>query len=934
MAQPESSPATSTSTLLSRLTEEIGRQNEGCYWPGPWTLEPHRAEQLIGRADDIGELVYLIRDKSLTVLSGDSGVGKSSLLLAGLVPALRDDGYKTLVCRDWKDNRTDAERARGLEGLSHFLTSKFAADLEHYDIEIPDADDLVAYLDDTFGSEVVLVLDQFEEVIRQQPQLFADLCDWVEAVVDRSQLRVLISLRSEYAHHLTDLRVGAYHREDQAIPAIRDEALIREIILSGRPDAASAQPAGAVIEREAADELVRAWVNAGATKRRSRIRLLHLQALLYSLWVSRPPDGIITTETVRQFLESARARARTHLRKNAVGGGSGPVTERDLAIGLFDWALANVVSVHVERCSATFDALRGPHFTDAPLDEGVRNSLVRLADHLSSGGYKVDQEEIHLAELVLGDELRTLGFLDELDGDTQPEEWARQIIAVMATIAGGDEFDWVAAPTGVLEARVLDEAAERFRTDGITLLNRGVSAGPLLGAGPDRVLVEEARRFFFALHWLHAGNLIRSSPSDDGRNFIALTHDGFGRGLNEWADANDARPETALHALTAAFGRAFDWPSARIAAAAENPLYRSSDGRSRLYANLRWRSCRVVGSKERNVLIRNVVFMNCDLRGTSFQYCTFQGVAFVNCLMDGVQFEDCTIVGRASPLEQATPAQTTDRQLPSFLHADQNDLIATLRHYQDGVADDATWLFSRTSGESVRAVERPDGSIDPGQIGQTVREGSQEYVVTGGAPAQDGGLVMFGGRLSSLAFYRCDFPQTAEVSLRHVAGTSLDFFEHEGGRVELYDVALRGVTVSPPITASLPGAQLVHIEFEAVDSHLENVWFSAGLEGVAEIRNSVVWQLFNGSLGEHGMFQVVLDDDSPFLGIVNVPSEKIKGPAMARVEPEDAARGYEENVRKFVGRIDYRSPRENLEYERRLGEIGEDRLVEIARDEQ
>lgn len=900
--------------LLGQLEWEIKRRNAACYWPGPWTLDNTRAGQLIGREEDIGELVYLIRDRSLIVLSGDSGVGKSSLLAAGLIPALQADGYKTLVCNDWTDGRSGPERSRGLEGVSSFLTQKFDSDLERLGIVVPEPDDLVTFLDDTYGSEVVLILDQFEEVIRQQPKLFRDLCDWIEKVADSSQVHVLVSLRSEYAHHLADLRFNAYRREDQTIPAIRDIEKVRAIILSGRaPAGAPAGADSALITPDAVELIIDEWTRAGAHELRSRIRLLHLQALLYSLWTRQPAGGTITAHSVQEFLDDARASARRHL-EQAAASGAQPISPEDLAISVFDWALANVVGVHVDLCGEIFDAIRAGDFVDLPLKEGVLHALVRLAEHLSSGGYKVDQEEVHLATLVLADELRTLGYNDDSDNDVDPEAEALRIIQAFAELTRATDFDWVAAPTRELVARLdaVDEgvAGARFH-------KRGVAAGALLGATPKQALIEEARRFFVALAWLRAGSLIRSSPSDDGRSFVALSHDGFGRGLNEWADQNDARPETALYAVTAAFGRAYGWPAARVQDPELNPLFRPDDGHPRLFVNLLWRACRIVGTPKRNIHIRNVVFMNCDLRGTTFQHCTLQGVVFINCLMDGVQFEDCRIVGRATPLELLEPAKTKDRELPSFLWPDQDDVAATLNHYRVARPASAQWLHSATSGESVGVVELVESAGGADRAPYQVTEAQ----ITARAEKQNGGLALFGGRLSSLAFYRCDFDQQAEVSLRHVAGTSLDFFEHEGGRVELYDVALRGVTISPPITASLEGAAPVHVEFEAVDSHLENVWFSSGLEGTAEIKNSIIWQLFNGSQRPTGGFAVTLDEDSPHLGIENVPAEAVKGIPMEAFDPVDAADWYRNSIRQYVSRIDYRSPAENRLYRERSGDV-------------
>lgn len=910
MALPE---LTSSATLLGQLERQIAAQNAACYWPGPWTLDGERAQQLVGRDEDIGELVYLIRDKSLTVLSGDSGVGKSSLLLAGLIPALRVDGYKALVCRDWRDDRSEEERARGLDGVSHFLAEKFAADLAELQIAVPDPDNLVTHLDAAYGSEVVIILDQFEEVIRQQPELFAHLCDWVEAVAENSQLRVLISLRSEYAHHLAELDVSAYRREDQTIPALRAEQLVRKVILSGAAKRNSPAAGDEVITDSAASLIVDQWVAAGAHVPRSRVRLLHLQAFLYSLWTRQPSGAAITESDVRAFLDEAQDKARKHSAQKAGFEGLVLPAARELAIGVFDWALANVVGVHVELCGDFFDEIRQGSFVDLPLREGVLSSLVRLAEHLSSGGYKVEQEEVHLAELVLANELRTLGFFDDSDGDDDPEAVAFRIIHAFADLTGRTDFDWASATTKELEAQ-LHEINPKVAE--VRLHRSGVTAGALMGTSPKLVLIEECRRFFIALHWLRIGALVRSSPSDEGRNFVALSHDGFGRGLNEWADANDARPETALYAITAAFGKAFNWPTAREADPEVNPLFRSDDGRPRLFVNLRWRSCRVIGTSKSNLHIRNVVFMNCDFRGTSFQRCTLQGVTFINCLMDGVQFEDCRILGRATALEAANPASTAERDLPSFLWDDQNDVVATLNHYQFGLPEAATKLFSETSGQSVRVVEVVDAQSGVNNAEHQITESE----VTALAEKQRGGLVLYGGRLSSLAFYRCDFDQAAEVSLRYVAGTSLDFFEHEGGRVELFDVALRGVTISPPITASLEGERAIHVEFEAVDSHLENVWFSSGLEGSAEIKNSIVWQLFNGSQATDGGFTVLVDGESPHLGVVNVPADQVLGPPMAVIDPADAENWYKNAIRKFGGRIDYRSPEENKAYRELMGD--------------
>ncbi|MDY7092857.1 MAG: hypothetical protein SX243_07790 [Acidobacteriota bacterium] len=68
-------------------------------WLGlsPFTEETQRF--FFGRDREIGELYERIRGTPLTVLYGQSGLGKTSLLGAGLIPKLRVEGYRPLLLR-------------------------------------------------------------------------------------------------------------------------------------------------------------------------------------------------------------------------------------------------------------------------------------------------------------------------------------------------------------------------------------------------------------------------------------------------------------------------------------------------------------------------------------------------------------------------------------------------------------------------------------------------------------------------------------------------------------------------------------------------------------------------------------------------------------------------------------------------------------------
>ncbi|HSD60056.1 MAG TPA: hypothetical protein VLC55_04315 [Burkholderiales bacterium] len=68
-------------------------------WPGLGAFTEEDRDYFHGRDGETAELVRLVRREPLTVLFGRSGLGKTSLLGAGLFPRLREDGYFPVLIR-------------------------------------------------------------------------------------------------------------------------------------------------------------------------------------------------------------------------------------------------------------------------------------------------------------------------------------------------------------------------------------------------------------------------------------------------------------------------------------------------------------------------------------------------------------------------------------------------------------------------------------------------------------------------------------------------------------------------------------------------------------------------------------------------------------------------------------------------------------------
>ena len=68
-------------------------------YPGIRAFNPSEAKLFFGRRQETEDLLSLVKTRSLTVLFAKSGIGKSSLINAGLVPKLTENGFLPIVVR-------------------------------------------------------------------------------------------------------------------------------------------------------------------------------------------------------------------------------------------------------------------------------------------------------------------------------------------------------------------------------------------------------------------------------------------------------------------------------------------------------------------------------------------------------------------------------------------------------------------------------------------------------------------------------------------------------------------------------------------------------------------------------------------------------------------------------------------------------------------
>jgi hypothetical protein len=132
-------------------------------------LQPYteaESEFFFGRERDQRVISSNLFASSITILYGASGVGKSSVLMAGVVPMLRNKPRTAVVVfRDWQ--RPDFLAALKNECLGRVAqVKKKPMDIP---VEIP-LDELLLRLGEEFGGTILILLDQFEEYFLYHPE--------------------------------------------------------------------------------------------------------------------------------------------------------------------------------------------------------------------------------------------------------------------------------------------------------------------------------------------------------------------------------------------------------------------------------------------------------------------------------------------------------------------------------------------------------------------------------------------------------------------------------------------------------------------------------------------------------------------------------------------------------------------------------------------
>jgi WD40 repeat protein len=253
-------------------------------WPGLSPYTESLTRFFHGRSREVEDLLRRVRRKVLTILFGQSGLGKTSLLQAGLFPKLRQEGMVPVLVR--LDHAAEAPPAE-VQIKAAIQAALATADLTQ--AAGPSAEETLweyfhhadAGLTGKDGKPVsmVLVFDQFEELFtlgQTTPQRRARAAEFVQLLAglvenrapatlekrlednadeaekfsfDRQDLRILLCLREDYLAQLEGLR--------EAMPSLAANRMRLNRMNGTQALEAVIEPAAGLVEREVAGQIVR-----------------------------------------------------------------------------------------------------------------------------------------------------------------------------------------------------------------------------------------------------------------------------------------------------------------------------------------------------------------------------------------------------------------------------------------------------------------------------------------------------------------------------------------------------------------------------------------------------------------------------------------------------------------------------------------------------
>ena len=366
-------------------------------WLGLASFSEETRAYFHGRDEEVAELARRVQRKLLTVLFGQSGLGKTSMLRAGLVPRLREQGYCPVYVR--------LDYAAGAPAPAVQVRRAILAVAPHSGIDAVDGESLWELLHrrnlvlrDAAGQPVApfLIVDQFEEMFtlaqddaagaatatafveelaalveNRPPRALEYRIEQDDSLVERfdfgrDDYRVLIALREDYLAHLEQLK--------GAMPSITQNRMRLAPMNGAQALAAVTCPGGRLVSDEVAQAIVR-FVASGAELGHAQVEPSLLSLICRELNEAR--ISAVRSEISLDLLAGSHSSILSDFYERALAGY--PAGVRKVVEDVLLTASGFRENVAEERVVHALEAAGAP---DGTLEDLVNRRLLRIEERL------------------------------------------------------------------------------------------------------------------------------------------------------------------------------------------------------------------------------------------------------------------------------------------------------------------------------------------------------------------------------------------------------------------------------------------------------------------------------------------------------------------------------------------------------------------------
>jgi len=608
-----------------------------CPWPGPRPYEVQDGYVFFGREDEIIAINRMILNNPVTILSADSGVGKTSLLQAGLVYGLLEKRSKgkdvkpILLLHKWSGAIvlpietifSDALKAAieyydllakkaGSPNVPEFLHQQAKRDYELLSSVDP-GNSFIEHIKNICNHPeiggVILIMDQFEEILRSREENVIWAFKTISKIYNHeSRIKMVISLRREFESHLGGLQ------SETALPLGNLTKLLkpmvvksaRRVILDVADRVKNIKVVPPVdqylIEKisslTSSSQIDNEKGESKKTTEEDTVDLLRLQAILRQLYERcydpQRPDKVVAID-----LKALKDYEGQFGPGEMVGQSLLRWIETALGTPSPDW-LKQISEVRDDRSNLPLHLRELYMLPEIDSTGFIRRVGANLSSYLSSGGLKLSQEQSGLLFNTLDEDFR------RIYKDFNPHDW------IIYT-----------------EPYLKMESSNIIRSHADDTNDSNLSGvARIKGWTPLQTIEILVAIFYETLLRLKEQYILKEIQTDN-RIFYELTHDGLGEPFKTWAGKQFDTWQDCLYSLT--INRGIDLV-----------INEQVGDNNRIIEKNRWRGCYINPQGDGRVL-KNIKFLHSELVGSVFENCYFQGVVFEDCNLDGSIFINCRL---------------------------------------------------------------------------------------------------------------------------------------------------------------------------------------------------------------------------------------------------------------------------------------------------